>query len=176
MALTEHGILILFGLALMEGPLVVLAATALAHMGAADIRAVWTVAVLADLAGDLLLYALGRYAPDLLPQRLRPQLVQQKAAALFRLRGPQILLAAKLTHFAGLPTLISAGFGQMNMGTFLVWNLLGTVVKVSVIILVGWHFWQAIEGGNVADAVTVLLFLCGCCALAFFLMRGQRWI
>lgn len=175
-ALADHGILILFLLALIEGPLVVLAATALAQMGAADIRIVWAVAVLADLAGDMLLYAFGRCAPGLLPPRLRPQLVRQKAVALFRQRGPQLLLAAKLTHFAGLPTLISAGFGSMSLLPFLVWTLIGTVLKVSIIILIGWHFWRAIGAGDMTEAVTVLIVLCGCCALVFAVMQVRRWI
>lgn len=176
MALADHGILILFLLALIEGPLVVLAATALAQMGAADIRMVWAVAVLADLAGDLLIYAFGRFVPGLLPQRLRPQLVRQKAVTLFRLHGPHLLLAAKLTHFAGLPTLISAGFGCMNLVPFLIWSLIGTVVKVSVIMVVGWHFWRTVGAGDLAEALGVLLFLVGGCALAFILMRVRQWI
>lgn len=175
-ALADHGLWVLFVLAVIEGPLVVLAATALAQMGAVDPRWVWSVAVAADLTGDVLLYSIGRFVPGLLPPRYRPRPAQESTAALFRRCGVRLLLLAKLTHFAGLPTLVSAGFGRMAFLPFLVWSLAGTMVKVSAIVLIGWHFWQAIGAGDMTDAVTILLGLGLCGALAVLLVRRRRWI
>lgn len=174
-ALADHGVWVLFVLAVLEGPLVVLGATALAQLGSLEVRWVWGIAVLADLVGDILLYGAGRFAPDLLPQRHRPHMAQERAAALFRRSGRRVLLVAKLTHFAGLPTLVTAGFARMPFVPFLWWNFVGTVVKVSAIVLAGWYFWQALAGGDSTEAVTVLLALSGGCGLAFLWLRGRKW-
>lgn len=172
----DYGTGIFFILAMIEGPLVVLAATALALMGTMDLRWVWGLAILADLAGDVLLYAVGRFIPDMLPQRFRPHMAQEKVGLLFRQHGVRVLLVAKLTHFAGLPTLISAGFGRMAFVPFLVWSLIGTVLKVSVIVLTGWYFWQAVAAGDMSDAVVALAVVLGACALGFLFLRCRRWI
>ena len=175
-ALAEYGVWVFFILAVIEGPLVILAATALALTGTIELRWVWWLAVLADLVGDVLLYAIGRFMPEVLPPRFRPQMAQEKVGAFFGQEGPRLLLVAKLTHFAGLPTLVSAGLGRMAFAPFLLWSFVGTVLKVSAIVLTGWYFWQAVGAGDVSDAVAVLLALCGCCAVAFLLLRCRRWI
>lgn len=173
--LADHGVWVLFVLAVLEGPLVVLGATALAQLGTLEVRWVWAIAVLADLVGDILLYGAGRFAPGLLPQRQQPHMAQERAAALFRRSGGRVLLVAKLTHFAGLPTLVTAGFAQMPFVPFLWWSLVGTVVKVSAIVLTGWYFWQALAGGDGTEAVTVLLAISVGCGLAFLWLRGRKW-
>lgn len=173
--LTEHGAWMIFPLALVEGPLVVLASTALAQLGTLKIGWVWVIAVLADIAGDAGLYAIGRYLPDVLPARMRPQIARERASTLFRKSGPGLLLFAKFTHFVGLPTLVSAGFGRMPFPVFLLWNLAGTLVKVSVIVLVGWYFWQAVLAGDVETAMTILVGFALLCAAAFLAMRLGRW-
>lgn len=175
-ALAEYGIWVFFVLAVIEGPLVVLAATALALMGTIDLHWVWWLAVLADLIGDVLLYAVGRFMPEILPHRFRPHMAQEKVNALFRQHGMRVLLVAKLTHFAGLPTLVSAGFGRMAFAPFLVWSLVGTVLKVSIIVLTGWYFWQAVAAGDMSDAVVALAVLLAGCALGFLVLRCRRWI
>jgi membrane-associated protein len=179
-ALADHGVWVLFVLAVLEGPLVVLGATALAQLGTLEVRWVWGIAVMADLVGDILLYGAGRFAPGLLPQRHRPHMAQahiaqERAAALFRQSGGRVLLLAKLTHFAGLPTLVMAGFARMPVLPFLWWSLVGTVLKVSVIVLTGWYFWQALAGGNSRDALAVLLALSLGFGVMFVLLRGRKW-
>lgn len=174
-AFAEYGMGIVFFLALIEGPMVVLGTTALARMSMIDIRWVWVIGLLADLVGDVLLYSVGRFLPGALPASWRPTVAQDKVAKLFLESGARLLLVAKLTHFAGLPTLVSAGFGKMPFGPFLLWSLAGTVVKVTAIVLTGWFFWQTVLSGETAHAVAVLLGLGLCCGLGFLFYRSCRW-
>ena len=174
-ALEDFGLWVVFALAVIEGPVVVLAATALAKLGMMDVRAVWAIAILADLFGDALLYLAGRHLPACLPARHRPQILRDKAEALFHRSGARLVVMAKLTHFAGLPTLIAAGFGRMPFGPFLFWNLLATVPKVSAIVLVGWVFWQALLAEDAGQATALLCGLAVALALILLGLRKKRW-
>lgn len=173
-ALADYGFWVLFLLAVIEGPLVILGATALSQLGACDIRLVWGTAVLADLIGDTLLYLVGRHLPDCLPARHRPHLARSRAERMFRTSGARILLLAKLTHFAGLPTLIAAGFGRMPYAAFLFWNLIGTLPKATAIVLVGWLFWQTVLQGDTETAITLLLTLAAVAAATLLYKRRRR--
>ena len=173
-ALAEHGAWVLFLLAVIEGPVVVLGATALGQIGAMDIRFVWFVAVVADLVGDSALYFLGRHLPDCLPRSLRPSGVRGRAESVFRTSGARILLVAKLTHFAGLPTLIAAGFARMPLARFLFWNLVGTLPKVTAIVLAGSQFWKSVLSGSTESVVATLLVAAALAGTGVMLLRKRR--
>jgi len=173
-ALAEHGAWVLFLLAVIEGPVVVLGATALAHIGAMDIRVVWVVAVAADLVGDTVLYLFGRHLPDCLPERQRPSGVRSRAESVFGTSGARLLLLAKLTHFAGLPTLIAAGFARMPLARFLFWNLVGTLPKVTAIVLAGSLFWKSVLTGSTVSAVATLLVAAALAGSGVMLLRKRR--
>lgn len=161
--LAAQGPAILFPLALIEGPVVILTAAALADLAGLNLWAVWAVAVGADLAGDCLLYALGRFLPDAIPRRLRPRAPIDQLGRMFGASGAMLLLTAKLTHVAGLPTLVAAGIGRMPFFGFLWWNLVGTVAKASAIVLAGWFFGVSIlriwEDGMIVPALGAALLL-----------------
>lgn len=173
-ALAEHGTWVLFLLAVIEGPMVVLGATALAQIGAMDVRLVWVVAVAADLVGDTVLYLLGRHLPDCLPERLRPSGARGRVEDAFWASGARILLLAKLTHFAGLPTLIAAGFARMPFARFLFWNLVGTLPKVTAIVVVGCLFWTSVLSGKAEPAVAMLVVAAAVAGTGVLVLRGRQ--
>lgn len=174
--LSSHGVTLLFLLALLEGPVVVLAATALARSGHFDLATIWTVAILADVTGDLLLYALGRHLPDLIPARHRPQGARDSLARLFRSSGARLLLFAKFAHFPGLPTLLAAGFARMPLAPFLLWTLVGTVIKTSALVLCGWQIWQLLNLSGLAAAAVVLAAVALAGLVVLLLPRMRRWV
>src|ERR1035437_9407723 len=65
------GLLLLFPLAVIEGPIVTIVAGWVGRLGYLPLGWAMLVLVLADLVGDSLLYALGRVGTDILPQKLR---------------------------------------------------------------------------------------------------------
>jgi membrane protein DedA with SNARE-associated domain len=155
--LAEHGSWIPYLLAVVEEPLVTLGAKALMQIGALDIRLAWGPAVLADLVGDTILYLVGRHRPDCLPLCHRPNAARSLEHEVFRAYGGRILVLAKLTQVAGLPTLIVAGFAHMPLASILFWNLAGTLPKVTAVLLFGCLFWRSVSLGPTEMAVTVLL-------------------
>lgn len=147
--LSQHGPLIFLALAVIEGPIATLAAAALAQKGAMDIRLVLALAVLGDLLGDMLLYLAGRFGTGLLPRRLCRRInldrhLLDPMAAAFARSGWRLLIVAKWTHVAGLPTLIAAGMARMPVPSFLLCSLLATLPKVALLCLLGWGFGLAV--------------------------------
>ena len=172
----SYGYWALFAIAVVEGPIITVIAGFLASRGVLDIALVFTVAVLADLAGDLLLYAIGRSgrAPV---GFLRPgPLDRYRIAALrqrFRAQPGRALLFGKLTHGAGFLFLIAAGAEQIPPLQFLWYNLLGTLPKTAAFLalgyiagaaypLIGTYLWLA--------SATVFILVC---AGTLFLVRRR---
>lgn len=141
----SHGLLLIAPLALVEGPIVTVIAAWLASLGHLDIIAVAVVVILADLAGDVALYAVGRRGPRLLPARWRAwlRLDDDSIEALvdhYRHRGGRILVFGKLTHSLGALLLVAAGAARMPLGPFLAYNTLATVPKSLFFLGIGWGF------------------------------------
>lgn len=176
----NHGLLILAPLALIEGPVVTVIAGWLARLGLMDLRAVLICVILADVAGDALFYALGRYGRHRVPQRWlnRIGLTRPRLAGLvraFRAQGTRLLVIGKLTHSAGAAVLTAAGIARMNFGKFLLVNLLASIPKSLLFAGLGWSFgtaWQRLEDWifHGALALTALAFL----ALSLWAMHKRR--
>lgn len=153
--IAAHGLLLLFPLAVVEGPVVTVVAAWLAQQGLFDIRLVLVVAILGDLVGDTIYYLFGTHLEQLMPDRLRARLglIHDRIETLighFEDKGGRTLLFGKLTHVAGLPILVAAGAARMPYAAFLGYNLLGTLPKTAVLAALGWCFgsaWQRIDGG-----------------------------
>jgi membrane-associated protein len=152
--LTDHGIVILALLAIVEGPIVTVIAAWLASRGILDLRQVIVCVILADLVGDSLLYLVGRFGLRAMPVRWRTRLGLPprrlvRLVRLFRQRGPMILVFGKLTHAAGLAILIAAGAARMPFASFLMANLIGTVPKSLSLAALGYVAGAAY--GRIAD-------------------------
>lgn len=146
--LQTNGLLLLFPLAVIEGPIVTVIAGWLARLGYFPL--VWAVLILvvADLVGDSLLYGLGRAGPNVLPQKLRQVLgVTDARIALmaehFSKQGGRTLIAAKLTHSFGFVVLVAAGASRMSFPAFLCFNLVGTIPKTLFFLLIGYAIGEA---------------------------------
>ena len=146
--LQAHGLLLLFPLAVIEGPIVTVVAGWLARLSYFRLEWAMLILVLADLVGDSLLYALGRAGPDVLPQKWRVALgVTDERIALvvehFSKKGGRTLLAAKLTHSFGFVALVAAGASRMPFPAFLGFNLIGTIPKTAFFLFVGYAVGEA---------------------------------
>lgn len=142
------GLLLLFPLAVVEGPIVTIITGWLGRLGYFSLGWAMLVLVLADLLGDSLLYAFGRAGTYLLPQKLRLALGVTDAriaqvALHFSKHGGRTLLVAKLTHTFGFVALVAAGTSRMSFPVFLSFNLLGTIPKTLFFLLVGYAAGEA---------------------------------
>lgn len=98
------------------------------------------IAVAADLAWCLLLYSAGRFLSLRTPDRLLAKTSKAQLTGLFAQSGGRMRVVARLTYVAGLPTLLMAGSARTALLRFSWWVLVGTVPKVTLLVLVGWVF------------------------------------
>lgn len=172
----DYGLWIIAPVALVEGPVISILSGWLARMGMIGLPKLYLCLVLADLAGDVVLYAVGRYGRGRAAfwqasPRFRKGLARGLRA--FRARGGRILVLGKITHSAGFAVLLAAGLARMPFGRFLVLNLAATMAKTALFMAAGWIF------GEVAMQAESWLPLIGLAALVvlvplLFLHRPRK--
>jgi membrane protein DedA with SNARE-associated domain len=143
-----HGLLVLFLLSVVEGPIVTVIGGYLSTLGYLNVFEVYPVVVVADLIGDSICYALGRFGHGLVLKRWGPKFGvtlarMKKLEQHFRHSGGKTLILGKLTHSAGFIILISAGASRMSYGAFLWFNLLGTLPKSLFLLVLGYTLGYA---------------------------------
>lgn len=140
--ISAYGYWVLAPLAVAEGPIVTVIAGWLVALGLMQPLPVLACVVLGDLAGDLILYAAGRFVSlGRLPlvgrylqlsRRRQVPLVRQ-----FRSHGVRLLLLGKFTHAAGAAVLVAAGAARMDVMTFASVNLLASLPKSALLMVLG---------------------------------------
>jgi membrane protein DedA with SNARE-associated domain len=143
--LAAYGYVALLPLSIIEGPLVTIFAAFLASRGILNVAVVYVIVVVGDLIGDVLHYAVGRWTLQWLTARHRrwSERLRHRIAALrapIQAHAGRMLLFGKLTHSAGFAVLLAAGAARVPMPRFLGYNLLGTLPKSLVLVLVGYCF------------------------------------
>lgn len=143
--LAEHplraALLVVLG-AVVEGPVVTVAAAALAAVGVLPWWGVWLAAASADVLADTLLHTLGRHGGRGGPRRVlawlgltdqrRDELTVQVHAHL-----PRVVIAAKLVDLAAVPAFLAAGLAGVGLPRFLAWVVPATVVRSGVLVGIG---------------------------------------
>lgn len=176
----DWGLVVLAPVALIEGPIVTVLGGSLVALGMLPAGPLFAVLVLAVLAGDAILYGLGRRGGRWIPLAWRARLGltparQQRLVADLHAHGTRILLLGKLTHAMGFAILVAAGAAGLPFGRFLLINLLATLPKTAALLGLGWLLgdsWQRADGWlNVLFAVLVLTSLI---ALVGWLKRRAR--
>ncbi|WP_413730323.1 DedA family protein [Sodalis sp. RH22] len=163
-AIANYGYAALFIAVLVEGPMATVFGAILASQGLLHISGVYAVSVAGDLTGDVILYGLGRsgrITTLLLRRRFDLQGGRQlePLMARFRRHPGRVLVTAKLTHAAGFVVLLSAGAAKIPLGLFLGFNLLATLPKSGLLLLLGWF------AGAAWERINVWLWLFSCALL-----------
>lgn len=146
----SHGLWVLAPLAVIEGPVVTIIAGWLAQLGLLAVLPAMICLVIADVAGDCLLYAAGRgLRLDRLPligPRLRvPRDRMVPLVRAIRQNDLRLLIFGKLTHAAGFAVLIAAGVARIGLGRFILANTLASVPKTLALFVLGYLFGRAHE-------------------------------
>ncbi|MEX1660715.1 DedA family protein [Thioclava sp. 15-R06ZXC-3] len=142
--MAKHGLAVIAPVAVLEGPIVTVIAAWLASQHLFSVWSVSAVVILADLVGDMGLYALGRWGLHRLPARWRDKLGLnserlERNGQHFRDKGVRTLLFGKWTHSAGGPVLVAAGVGRMNIWVFAATNLIATIPKSLLFVALGYQ-------------------------------------
>lgn len=173
--LQTHGLLLLFPLAILEGPIVTVIAAYVARLGYMNIVAVYVVVVIADLVGDAVFYYVGRASHGAVLVRWGPRLgLNDKRRAVFeqhfREHGGRTVLIGKLTHSAGLAILLAAGAFHVPFPKFLWFNFLGTVPKSLFFAIVGYTL------GYAYAEIDSYIFRVSAILLVLALLGGAIWL
>jgi membrane protein DedA with SNARE-associated domain len=168
--IVAYGYLVLFPIAVIEGPIIGVIAGILVGTGQFDWFAAFLVLTVADLVGDVAYYALGRYGHGPFMKRIATKLglTEERMAPIeeeFKHHDTQLILIGK-TQALGSVILYFAGAWKMPFWRFLWWNLLGTAPKVALFEIVGYFFGSALtqtskylDYAGVATFVLALLLL-----------------
>jgi len=161
---------ILFPLAVFEGPIITILAGFLASLGQMNLWICYPLIVIADVIGDVFMYAQGRWGGKPIVEKwghffgIKPTIIVRLEEHFKRHPG-KTLLFGKISHFLGGPILIAAGMARMPLPAFIWFNFLGTVPKSLILLLIGFYFGAAYATFDAffkfaGWAVAILIVLC----------------
>lgn len=159
----HYGYILFFLLAIVEGPIVTIIAAFLSSFGYLNVFAVYGVALAGDLVGDVLYYLIGYLGKKRFNSTGKLLGITKeninKITKHFDDHSGKTLLFGKITHSFGFAVLISAGLVNMSIGKFVKYNLLGTIPKALVLVLVGYYFGGAYQSiGSYLDYISLIIF------------------
>lgn len=182
--LMEYKYLLLFPLAVIEGPLVALVAGFLVSIGYMSAIPAYIVMLFGDLIPDSIYYYIGRYGNKFnLIEKYghRFKLISSNFPLLEKLwktHPKKMMFFGKLAYGLSIPFLISAGLVKMAFGKFLQYTIPVTLFQYGVIMLVGYYMGYAYTSakGYVTDAyitiaILVILLIVGNIFLSKFAKR-----
>jgi len=143
----------IFPLAVVEGPIITVIIGFISSQGYLNFFLAYLVIVAGDLAGDALHYTVGRLGGRRFVDRWGKYFGAgpEQIGAIekqFDLRGDKLLFIGKMTHGIGGAFLIAAGVIRMPFDKFIFSNLLATLVKSLLLLLLGFYFGQALSTIN----------------------------
>lgn len=158
--LIKYKYLIIFPVAIVEGPILSIVCGFLVSIGQLNVFVAYGFLILADLVGDTLYYALGRFGRIKLVNKfghyigVTPEKVL-KLEENFEKHDWKILIIGKTQAF-GAVVLVAAGLAKANYWKFLFYNLLATIPKTMILIAIGFFFGYAV--GSYLDYVGLISF------------------
>jgi membrane protein DedA with SNARE-associated domain len=177
-SLMAYGSILILPLAVVEGPLVSIAAGLLSAQGFLDWPWALAMLVLGDVLGDLLYYWVGRTGKPGLT-RLLGRLGMRSTVSPDLQRhltdhAAKMLCIGKWTQSLGVVVLVGSGMLRVPLAKFVLVNLMATLPKSGVLFGIGWfagnHLGQ-LEAHAMATAVA--LGAVGAAAILLVLRRAR---
>jgi membrane-associated protein len=172
---------VFFPITVIEGPIITIIAGFLVSIGIFNFFIAYLVAVAGDLAGDVIHYAVGRFGG--LPfinkwgcffhislKQLEP--IERQ----FEERGSTLLFIGKMTHGIGGAFLVAAGLIKMPFGKFFFSNMLATLLKSLILLVIGYYFGQAfVTINSYLEKIAILtMAVAVTAALAYLFYHRQK--
>jgi membrane-associated protein len=147
---THYRYLVIFPLAVLEGPIVTFISGFLVSLGLLPFFPTYVVIVTGDLIGDSLYYAIGRYGREgfigkylhyvgITFERIKT-LEKQFENNLYK-----IFVLGKFTHGIGSIVWVASGLAKVPFRQFLFLNAITTAIKSLIILALGFYFGKAYE-------------------------------
>ncbi|PIR76553.1 MAG: hypothetical protein COU32_01430 [Candidatus Magasanikbacteria bacterium CG10_big_fil_rev_8_21_14_0_10_42_10] len=144
----HYSYLIIIPMMIIEGPIITVIAGFLASLGYFNIFVVYLVMIAADLIGDTMYYAIGRWGGIPLIKKWGHYIgiTEKHVTDIEKKIGnheARFLFLGKIAHGFGTVFLLAAGTAKMPYGKFLLFNILPTLLKSLLFLLVGYYFGYA---------------------------------
>lgn len=145
--LLKYRYFLLFPLAIIEGPILIIIGGFLASLNIMNPFFVYAIVVAGDIVGDTFLYSLGRWGSELL-RKWGPKIGATnerliKTKEFFDIHHGKAVSLSKLFHGVGFTGLIVAGILKLPYGRYFRTCLWITFVQSAVLLLVGILFGHA---------------------------------
>ncbi len=158
-----------FPLAIVEGPIVMVACGFLLRLGAFSFWPIYLALVLGDFVADIVWYFVGYYGARKFADRwgkyfsITPESLE-KLEVLFHNHQSKILFISKITMGFGfaLATLIAAGMAKVPLKKYALFNFLGGFVWTALLMGVGYffgHLYTIIDKSFKVAFVTFLIIM-----------------
>ena len=143
--LEQYKYILIFPIVVFEGPIITVISGLLVSLGYLNGIVAFVVLVAGDLTGDFLYYLLGRFGRH---SRWIKKLgvfvgYNEKSEHYleehFKKHKGKTFMLGKLAHGVGTTVLVAAGIAQVSIPEFLWWNLLGTIPKTLILLLIGYY-------------------------------------
>jgi len=162
---STYGYIVLFPIMVLEGPIITVIGGFLSSVGIFNVYIVFLIVVLGDLTGDTIFYSIGRFGRLSVIDRWGHLfgMDRKSVEALekhFHNHAGKTLLIGKLTHAVVSVVLIAAGAAKVPYKKYLWYNLLATLPKSLIFLLIGFYFGASLVRINhILDLTTVILFI-----------------
>jgi membrane protein DedA with SNARE-associated domain len=165
---TQYGYWVIFPLILIEGPITTIVAGWFSSLGYLNLVILLVVANIADMAGDLLYYFIGRFGRQKNIIRFTKWLGFNEERLLkmeqhFEKHANRTFIIGKLTHGVGGLVLVAAGVAKFPFIRFFLYNFVPTVLKTTLLVFLGYYFGRAYnQYANFFDylaLITLTLFI-----------------
>jgi membrane-associated protein len=147
-SLLHYKYLIIFPIAIFEGPILTIICGFLASSGFLNLFLGLAVVIVGDLTGDSIYYLIGKFGRHkfifkygkflgITAERLK------KMEKHFKTHPNKTFILGKVTHGPGTLVLIAAGLAKVPYKKFILSNISPTIVKSALLILIGYYFGNA---------------------------------
>lgn len=159
--MAQYGYIVLFPLALLEGPIVTVVAGFLCGSKVMDPVIACIIILLADLAMDSAYYALGRFGREGAIRKWGRWFgitIERVEAMenLFKDHFFKTMLASNHAHGVGIVALVAAGAANASFPRFLAYDLATSLPKTVVLLMIGYYFGGAIS--SVAQSLDFIAY------------------
>lgn len=151
--LVHYKYYILFPISVVEGPIISILGGFLASLGKLNLWMVFIVVCFGDFVGDTLYYLIGYTGRKGFAGKFMKffRISEERLNALdihFDKHTGKTLLLGKFTHAFGTVVLVAAGAARISYSRFMFYNVIGTLPKSLILVLVGYYFGRAYEKIN----------------------------
>lgn len=171
--LETGGYILLFPIAIMEGPIITVISGFLVSLGIFNVFIVYGIIVLGDVLGDAFWYLLGRFGgnwrytePIKRFFKLTPERIEATRER-FATHRYKMMMASKLLWGVGSAGLFTAGMVRIPYISFATTCLVVTMAQAAFFLTVGYYFGEAYEIiGQYLDYFASITLVVGCIGIA----------